>query len=105
MILVASADFVGGRRGDFGPWRRLARGGGFARGFHLRRPIIRGLDKLGRGRRLGSNELVQLSAGRLRTRTVRMNGEERAPSFHRLPPLRNSIVQILVEIRCGDWVD
>ena len=34
-----------------------------------------------------------------------MNGEERAPSFHRLHPLGNSIVQILVDIRCGDRVD
>jgi hypothetical protein len=34
-----------------------------------------------------------------------MNGEERAPSFDRLHPLGNSIVQILVDIRCGDRVD
>jgi hypothetical protein len=34
-----------------------------------------------------------------------MSGEKRAPSFDRLHPLRNSIVQILVDIRGGDWVD
>ena len=34
-----------------------------------------------------------------------MGGEERAPSFNRLHPLGNSIVQILVNIRCGDRVD
>jgi hypothetical protein len=34
-----------------------------------------------------------------------MNGEERAPSFHRPHPLGNSIVQILVDFRCGDRVD
>ena len=34
-----------------------------------------------------------------------MRGQERAPSFGRLHPLGNSIVQILVDIRCGDWVN
>jgi hypothetical protein len=34
-----------------------------------------------------------------------MSGQERAPSFGRLHPLGNSIVQILVDIRSGDWVD
>src|SRR3984957_10610557 len=35
----------------------------------------------------------------------RMSGQERAPSFGRFHPLGNSIVQVLVDIRCGDWVD
>ena len=34
-----------------------------------------------------------------------MSGQERAPSFGRLHPLGNSIVQGLDDIRCGDWVD
>ena len=34
-----------------------------------------------------------------------MNGEERAPSFGRFHPLGNSVVQVLVDIRCGDWVN
>ena len=33
-----------------------------------------------------------------------MNGEERAPSFGRFHPLGDSVVQVLVNIRCGDWV-
>ena len=34
-----------------------------------------------------------------------MSGQERAPSFGRLCPLGCPIVQILIDIRCGDWVD
>jgi hypothetical protein len=34
-----------------------------------------------------------------------MSGQERAPSFGRLHPLGNSVVQVLVDIRCGDWID
>ena len=34
-----------------------------------------------------------------------MGGQERAPSFGRLCPLGYSIVQVLVDIRCGDWVN
>jgi hypothetical protein len=41
----------------------------------------------------------------LRTLTVRMSFEERAPFFDRLQPLGISIVQILVDIRCGNRVD
>jgi hypothetical protein len=36
---------------------------------------------------------------------VRMSFEKRAPSLDRLHPLGNSIVQILVDICSGDWVD
>jgi hypothetical protein len=41
----------------------------------------------------------------LRMEASRMSGQERAPSFGRFHPLGNSIVQVLVDIRCGDWVD
>ena len=34
-----------------------------------------------------------------------MNGEERAPPFGRFHPLGDSVVQVLVNIRCGDWVN
>jgi hypothetical protein len=34
-----------------------------------------------------------------------MSAQKRAPSFDRLDPSGNSIVQILVDIRCGDRVD
>jgi len=34
-----------------------------------------------------------------------MNGEERAPPFGRFHPLGDSVVQVLVDIRCGDWVN
>jgi Putative ATP-dependent DNA helicase recG C-terminal len=33
-----------------------------------------------------------------------MNDEERAPPFGRFHPLGDSVVQVLVDIRCGDWV-
>ena len=36
---------------------------------------------------------------------VRMSAQERPPPFDRLHPLGNSIVQILVDICCGDRVD
>jgi hypothetical protein len=36
---------------------------------------------------------------------VRMSAQERAPSFDRLHPLRNSIVQILIDIRRSGWID
>jgi hypothetical protein len=38
-------------------------------------------------------------------RAIRMNGEERAPPFGRFHPLGDSVVQVLVDIRCGDWVN
>jgi hypothetical protein len=34
-----------------------------------------------------------------------MSGQEQAPSFGRFRSLGNSIVQVLVDIRRGDWVD
>jgi hypothetical protein len=34
-----------------------------------------------------------------------MAGEERAPPFGRFHPLGDSVVQVLVDIRCGDWVN
>jgi hypothetical protein len=34
-----------------------------------------------------------------------MSGEERAPSFERPDPLGDPIVELLVDKRCGRWVD
>ena len=34
-----------------------------------------------------------------------MAGEERAPPFGRFHPLGDSVVQVLVDIRCGSWVN
>ena len=69
------------------------------------RPDIRSLLNRRRGRRLRRNQLVELRPGRLRVGAIRMGGQERAPSLGRLRPLSDSIVQVLVEIRCGDGVD
>jgi hypothetical protein len=104
-ILVASADFIGRKRGEFESWRRQARRGGLGRSFPLRRPSIRGLGSWRRGMCLSGIEFVELGARSLRMGAVRMSGKKQAPSCGRIYPLRNAIVQVLIDIRSRDWVD
>jgi hypothetical protein len=104
-ILVASADLIGGKRGDFKPWGRRTLRGGLARSFLVQRSEIRGLGSLGRGRLLARNQFVEFNARKLRMGAVRMSSQEQEPSFGRLFPVGNSIVQVLVDIRRGDRIN
>jgi hypothetical protein len=101
-VLILPANLVGSRRGGFLPNRRRVRMGSLARSL---RPAIRSLRSRRRGWPRGWNELVELRPRQLRMGAVRMGGEKRAPSIGRFRPLGDSIIQVLVEICCGDRVD
>ena len=102
----ASADLIGRNRRGIGPGRWQGEAGR-SRSESLYQPRQCPAPARPSARRgvIGRSQFVELRARRLRVRSVRMGGQERAPSFGRLRPLGNSIVQVLVDIRRGDWID
>jgi hypothetical protein len=98
-------DFIGGKPGDFRRMGRLARRDDLGQSYRVRRATIRGLGGRRRGRLFRQSQFVEFRACKLRVGAVWMSTQEGPPSFGRLCPLGDPIVQVLVDIRCGDWID
>src|SRR3984957_3399172 len=78
-------------------------GSDVARYFRVWRRTIR---RLRSGcRRHGRSQFVELRARRLRMGPVWMRGQESTPPLERLRSFDDAIVQVFVDLGCGDWID